>query len=335
MDLQMKKLIIFIALIIPLSSFTFNWEKYFKRMDSVKIPRFNHEQFVLSINGKRFMPENVEMNKETLRNALNSPEVSTVSKAIIVIVELKWTEFAEKFLEMLKQEERFELKKLIIWGIGSIGENQHILALVQYSHRISDYEILNTLSLAIGKISRRNGNPNPLIHLVQNSEDYMVRCSSLLSLGKIKSRNALPIVIEYARNNVKEVRFCATVALAFILNPSDESNQNEMIGWVKLEHSNYVRAALYFALLKIYGWNEDIYKRMIGLLNIPGVSSAATDFLSALPFNEGIRHLDWQANMTNSEMVRVRIQYIKMQLRLYRNQNRSQTGISSRIPSNG
>ncbi len=311
----MKKWIFLIILILPVTSHALNWNRYFRRMDTVRYSRFDIDDFLVSIGGKKYSKENTEINRIALMKALSSNKLDVKAKSIIVISELGLKGFIDKLLSMLKTVDHRTLKKLVIWGIGSIGSDKHVLALIQYSHKISDQVILNTLSLAIGKIARRGGSVNPLIHLVKNSESFLVKSSALLSLGKIRAKRALPLVISKVKSNVKEVRFCAAIAMAHIVEPNEEEYRSSIYRWAKKESSYYVRAALYFAILKIYGWDQEVYKALLKFLKIPGVSSAAMDFLSALPFRQGIKYLNWAYNISNNRRVKSRIMFVKYKLK--------------------
>jgi hypothetical protein len=312
----MKKriyVIIIVALSIPL--YSFNWSRYFIRMDSVRYTPFDVKDFVKQIGGKSHSRKNHSHNTNVLYKAIMSNDTSTRAKAVITIAKLKYTNFSKTLLSMLNIEREKPVIKLIIWGIGSIGTNDDVLALTQYSYKITDKKILTTLSLAIGKIARRGGSIQPLIHLIKTTDSLMVKCSSLLSLGKLKAREALDVVYHHSKDRVKEVRFCAAIALSFILSPADNYKE-KLYDLINNEASDFVRAALYFAVLKTEGYAPPFYKRLVGYLMLhDGVSGAAADFLSDLPYKDGIGYLEIAFRSAISKRVKRRIEYVMIAIR--------------------
>lgn len=310
--------ILFISTIILLAftanSFSFNWDTLLRRMEMIRFPRFDRREFLYSIGGKNNTQENFTHNTKILYKSLLSTDLQVKAKTIIVISKLGFKNFKITFLSMLKTEKNSFLKRLIIWGLGCIGSNKDVLALIQYSHNVREPVILNSLSLAIGKIARRGGNAQPLEYLLKNSNNLMVKCSSILSLGKIKSRSSIALLIKYSKSDISEIRFCSLVSLAHILKKEDNYKMY-LFKLVDNETSNYVLAAIYYAILKSEGFHKGVYKRLIGMLHIRGASRAAVDFLVDLPFAKSFAYLRIALNRTSSIYIQRRIHYIIAKLR--------------------
>lgn len=321
------------------------WEKYLIRMENYN-PQSIDEALLLELLEKRYTgrieengdgknknienqyenKENIEQKKERnisflVQKALEDEEGAIRQAIVIYIVNNKLRQYARQIVEKIEKTEDVTEKKLLIWALGEIGNEKDILAMVEYLRNEKNPYILNLLAAAISKIAQSSGSIQPLIILLENSNNLYIKATSLIGLGKIGDPRSFPIVWKMATEHpTKEIRFCAVIALSNIMKKDEKLTERLNVLWHNYHqaNSNYEKLALAFTIQKLGGFNLGLYNFMVNFLKLPVFNEVAMDLLEELPYPQGRDRLEIAAMNQPNHIIKNRINELVYKLRAMR-----------------
>ena len=203
------------------------WEKYLSRMEQFSPPAMDLSLFLEVLEQRHGISGDSDANLKTLlEKGLNDSEEIIRKGSAITIARKGIRSFSKEIVERVKNASTPDEKKLYIWVFGEAGEADDVLALVQYFQSENQPYLLNLLTAAIGKIAQKDGSMTPLLLLAENSRQLFVKSTAILGLGKAGDPRALPVLWDLAfQSPVKEIRFCATLALSTVLKEKTDYSQ--------------------------------------------------------------------------------------------------------------
>lgn len=307
------------------------WEKYLYRMQRFNPPSVNEKilfeileqrygsspQLRISKDSKETNKNLKQIKKEYLRKGLLAEEGAIRKASLVIIVKNKYKGFSRLLLEQISKTQNITEKKWLIWAFGELGKSEDVLAFVEYLKNEKNPYIMNLLTASISKVAQKDGSITPLMILANNSDNLYVRSTAILGLGKIGDPRAFKTVWDLAiKHPVKEIRFCAVLALSSVTKRDKDLNQKLEIlkGRFLISKSTYEKLALAYTIQRLSDFEAGYYMYMTKFLTDKYLKEVAMDLLENLPFYQGKSRLEIVMVNYPQGLMKQRIRSLAMKL---------------------